>query len=291
MSAGAIVIEPRRPAGTARRPTNRAMVSVRHLWILHQRRVTRALLAGVALACLGGVYLTRDAVGGAVAGLAETVYASATEAGFGVKAIEITGQALTRESDILAAMEIEPKTSTVEFDADAARQRIVALPAVASVTVRKIYPNRVVVDVVERQPVARWRVDGVTFLVDAEGEQIGEDHGAYGELPLVIGDGAADNALAMIRVLSLYPELEGGLAALSRIADRRWDMIYQSGVRVQLPEAGIAHALVLLRSFQRNYKLLDRDLTLIDLRVPDIVALLPAVHEVPPDPEATKKTR
>ena len=139
-------------------------------------------------------------------------------------------------------------------------------------------------------PVARWRVDGVTFVVDAEGEQIGEDRGAYGELPLVIGDGAADNALAMIRVLSQFPDLQQGLVALSRIADRRWDMIYESGLRVQLPEAGIAQALVQLNSFQGNYQLLDRDVTLIDLRVPTIVALLPAVHEPVPEPDSEANT-
>ena len=41
--------------------------------------------------------------------------------------------------------------------------------------------------VTEKVPVARWRVDGITFVVDGSGEQIGEDRGGYTELPLVVG--------------------------------------------------------------------------------------------------------
>ena len=132
---------------------------------------------------------------------------------------------------------------------------------------------------------ARWRVDGVTFVVDGQGDQIGEDGGAYGDLPLVVGDGAADDALVMIRALEQYPVLQKGLVALSRIADRRWDMIYETGLRVQLPELGVAQALRKLDMYQTEYQLLDRDVTVIDLRVDSLVAVRPAEIE----PEETKK--
>jgi cell division protein FtsQ len=54
---------------------------------------------------------------------------------------------------------------------------------------------------------------------------------------------------------------------LSRIADRRWDLIYRNGMRVQLPEMGVAQAFAALDDYQKQYALLDRDLSLIDLRV------------------------
>ena len=63
--------------------------------------------------------------------------------------------------------------------------------------------------------------------------------------------------------------------ALSRIADRRWDLIYRNGLRVQLPESGVAQALDRLDIYQAQYALLDRDVTQIDLRVPGIVTLKP----------------
>jgi cell division protein FtsQ len=92
----------------------------------------------------------------------------------------------------------------------------------------------------------------------------------------VIGDGAADDALVMIKALDRFETLKYDLVALSRIADRRWDLIYDTGLRVQLPEMGVGPALQQLETLQSLYALLDRDVTVIDLRVPGLVALKPA---------------
>src|SRR5690606_29888109 len=140
-------------------------------------------------------------------------------------------------------------------------------------------PGDITVTVTEKLPVARWRVDGITFVIDSMGEQIGEDRGAYGDLPLVVGDGANDDAMVMIRALDQFPSLKDGLWGLSRIADRRWDLIYDTGLRVQLPELGVAQALRHLVMYQNDYQLLDRDVTLIDLRVPHLVAVRPTVRD------------
>ena len=150
---------------------------------------------------------------------------------------------------------------------------------------RKTYPGDVTVLVTEKQPVARWAVDGVTFLIDGKGEQIGEARGGYADLPLVIGDGAADDALVMIRALNGFPLLQEGLVALSRIADRRWDLIYDTGLRVQLPEQGVAQAMTRLVTYQNDYQLLDRDVTIIDLRIDSVVAVRP---NKPDDSEDTE---
>jgi cell division protein FtsQ len=83
----------------------------------------------------------------------------------------------------------------------------------------------------------------------------------------------------MVNSLNRYQLLKKDLAALSRIGDRRWDLIYYSGLRVQLPELGVAQALERLESYQRDYALLDRDVTLIDMRVEGVLALKPTVRD------------
>jgi cell division protein FtsQ len=276
MTAHAVVVDPRRLPVPVRRHRRRAMISASHIWVLHKTGIIRLLLAAVVCVVVIGLYEVRSTIFTGIDTLSEIVQGEFAHAGFGVGAIEITGQTLTQEADVIAALGIDPKTSTVNFDAEAARARIEALPAVQSVTIRKIYPGRVVIAITEKVPVARWRVDGVTFVVDAAGEQIGEDKGDYGDLPLVIGDGAADDAMIMIKAMERHDDLKAHLAALSRIGDRRWDMIYDTGLRVQLPEQGVAQALDRLDTYQRDYTLLDRDVTLIDLRVPNMVAVTPS---------------
>ena len=96
---------------------------------------------------------------------------------------------------------------------------------------------------------------------------------AYTDLPLVVGEGAADDAVSMTRLLQRHALLQDDLAALSRIGDRRWDLIYYSGLRVQLPENGVAQSLRQLDMYQTSDQLLDRDVSVIDMRVPGMVSL------------------
>ncbi|WIY51728.1 FtsQ-type POTRA domain-containing protein [Devosia sp. YIM 151766] len=273
--AGAQMVHPRALPVPVRTQRRRLANRVNRALVLHGRLVRRGVLMVVLAAAALGVYQLREPIGNLAAMLGEIAQGNFAQAGLAIGEISISGQTLTAEQDIFDALGIAPHTSTLGFDVDAARQRIAELPAVQAVTVRKTYPGDVAVVITEKVPVARWRVDGVTFVIDGRGDQIGEDRGAYGELPLVIGDGAADDALVMIRAIGTVPRLQDGLVALSRIADRRWDLIYDTGLRVQLPEQGVAPALRRLVSYQDQYQLLDRDVSIIDLRLDTIVAIRP----------------
>ena len=277
--AGARIVDPRALPVPVRSPRRKLANNIGRALVLHGKGIRRGVAVAAVLAIATAAYQLREPMGFAAVTLADVAQGRFADAGFAIGEISITGQTLTSEQAIFDALGIEPHTSTVSFDVEAARQRIAELPAVASVNVRKTYPGDVIVSVTEKLPVARWRIDGITFVVDGSGEQIGEDRGAYTELPLVVGDGANDDAMVMIRALDQYPVLEDGLVALSRIADRRWDLIYDTGLRVQLPELGVAGALRHLVGYQTDYQLLDRDVTVIDLRVPSLVAVRPTKSE------------
>ncbi len=259
---------------------SRALVLVRRSWILHRLAIIRigvalavALVLATGFQARGGITQAAIATGDIMAGRFAT-------AGFGIDEIAITGLALTRESDVAVALGIDDGTNSFNFDVDAARLRILELPSVAEVSVRKIYPSRLIVEIEETVAVARWRVDGATFVVDARGTQIADASTADSALPLVIGDGAADDALMIIRALERHPVLSEGLLAFSRIADRRWDMIYDTGLRVQLPEMGLGQALAQLENAQITQQLLERDLVLIDMRVEGKIAVRLADREL-----------
>ncbi len=273
--ASARIVDPRALPVPMRSPRRKIANNWGRAWVLHRKAMVRSISTMALLAVAVGIYQVREPIAFGAMTLGEIAQGRFAAAGFAIGEISITGQTLTGEQAIFDALGVEPHTSTMSFDVEAARQRIAELPAVETVSVRKTYPGDIIVEVTEKVPVARWRVDGITFVVDATGEQIGEDKGAYGELPLVVGDGASDDALVMIRALDQYSSLKEGLVALSRIADRRWDMIYDTGLRVQLPELGVARALRNLVMYQTDYQLLDRDVNLIDLRVANLVAVRP----------------
>ncbi|WEJ59856.1 cell division protein FtsQ/DivIB [Devosia sp. FJ2-5-3] len=278
--AGARPIDPRAlPVHVRRSRLARVTSGLTRLRVLHGGAMRRGAMIGLAIAAAAGIFQIREPIGNLLAAAGVVAQGGFAEAGLAIGEISISGQTLTSEQAIFDALGIQPDMSTLAFDVEAARQRLALLPAIATANVRKTYPGDVEVVITEKVPVARWRVDGITFVIDGQGEQIGEDGGAYGDLPLVIGDGAADDALVMIRALDNFPELRNNLIALSRIADRRWDMIYDTGLRIQLPEQGVAQALRKLTNYQAQYQLLDRDITVIDLRVESVVAVRPAVNE------------
>ncbi|WP_162249104.1 cell division protein FtsQ/DivIB [Devosia sp. Root685] len=278
--AGARPVDPRKlPVPARRSPLQRVNNRFNRAFVLHGAAIRRTFMVAGLLAGATAVYAAHEPIGTGVVALSTLAQGGFADAGLSVGEISISGQTLTSEQAIFDALAIQPDTSTLAFDVEAARERISELPAIDTVTVRKTYPADVSVSVTEHVPVARWRVDGITFVIDSTGAQIGEDGGAYSDLPLVIGDGAADDALVMIRALSHVPQLQEGLVALSRIADRRWDMIYDTGLRIQLPEQGVAQALVKLAGYQSQFQLLDRDISVIDLRVDSVVAVRPTKRE------------
>jgi cell division protein FtsQ len=273
--ANAQPVDPRHFPVVIDRTGRNALVKAGHVWVLHRRLVLRGFGVLLALVLAFGMWESRNVIATAGTNVYRFVQGEFAAVGFGIDAIEISGQTLTADADIITLLTIGTGNSTLTFDAQMAQARLEWLRAVESATVRKVYPNKVIVSIVERVPVVRWRIGDTTWLIDERGKKIGTDIASYTDLPLVIGEGADTAAVAMVRLLDRYPDLKDNLAALSRIGDRRWDLIYRNSLRVQLPETGVAQALSRLEMYQADYQLLDRDVTLIDLRVPGLVALKP----------------
>ena len=159
--ASAIAVDPGRFPALIPVPRRRAAAPIGRIWVLHRRAVLRLVMAALVSLGIGGIYETRDRLAEMSASLSQLGLRELAHSPLGISQISMTGLAITNERDVLAALHITPETSMVNFDADAARQAIEALPSVASATVRKTYPNHVYIKIMERVPVARWRLNGV----------------------------------------------------------------------------------------------------------------------------------
>ena len=80
--------------------------------------------------------------------------ATSTRAGLSVDAIRITGYSRTTKDEVLAALDFDTTASIIGVDVQAARQKLMALPWVTSVSVAKAYPGSVSVDIVEKKAAA-----------------------------------------------------------------------------------------------------------------------------------------
>ena len=90
------------------------------------------------------------------------------------------------------------------------------------------------------------------------------------DLPLLIGPGANGQARALDALLGTAPTLKPQLASATWIGGRRWDLSFQTGETIALPEGESAarQALAKFAKIDRSAGLLGRGLVRFDMRVP-----------------------
>lgn len=189
--------------------------------------------------------------------------------GFGVDAVTITGQGELSEPEILAAAGVGPKISLPFLDVARARESLMALPLVANAKVRKFYPNRLLIEVTERQPAAVWQNNGKLSIVSADGKAIDDMRDQrFAALPFVVGDGANRRAGEFAALLDAAGDLRSRIRAGTLVSERRWTLKMTNNVDVKLPERDAAAAIAALVQAQRESRILDKDIISLDLRHP-----------------------
>ena len=196
----------------------------------------------------------------------------ARQLGFGVKVVTISGIARLDEREVLDIAGITPKSSIPFLDIDAARTRLERAPLVESVGVRKFYPNRVMIDVVERGPVALWQRDGEVSIVAGDGAALDELKDArLNNLPFVVGKGANKRLKEYLAILDAAQELRPRIGAGVYVSERRWNLRMKSGLDVKLPETDPAAVMTTLLKLERDGRILEKDILYLDLREPSRV--------------------
>ncbi len=181
------------------------------------------------------------------------------------------------------------KAPQMLVDVAAIRQRLLRFGWVKDARVSRRLPNTLVIDIVERTPAALWQSKGQLALVDAEGVVLDRvPVNEMPDLPLLIGPGANRESEALGRLMASVPTLKPQLTSASWIGGRRWDLNFQSGETVALPESEAAAraALTKFARLDKSNGLLGRGVVRFDLRIPGkMVVRLPRAPGEPIDPE------
>ena len=195
-----------------------------------------------------------------------------------VERIVVSGAVYTGKDDLQTALGLKKGDSLVGFDAGGARKRIEELPWVRLASVDRMLPDRVNVTIYEHVPLARLVAEGKIWIINKDGERIVADSdNAFPGLPLLQGNGAADEAGELFAHLSNWPQLLSQLREAEWVGGRRWDLRFVSGVVVQLPEDAkdfnTEQALPLLAKLEEARHVLTLNAGQVDLRLPDRVVL------------------
>ena len=193
--------------------------------------------------------------------------------GFRLATIALSGERQLGRDKILAAAGVTERTSLLFLDATETRARLKGNPWIAEATVQKFYPSRLQIAVTERKAFALWQTSGNVAVIADDGTVLEPASRGFASLPLVVGAGAQDKAKDFLALLDRYPLIRNQMRASVLVADRRWNVKLANGINVRLPEKDAERALDILVQLDRDKKILSRDITVIDLRLPDRVVV------------------
>jgi cell division protein FtsQ len=221
-------------------------------------------------------------------------------AGFTVSGYQIVGIShmnralidgvVTDELHRAAAESGSEKAPQALVNAAAIRNRLMGFGWIKDARVSHRLPDTLVIDIVERTPAALWQNEGQLALIDSEGvvlDRVPVDK--MPDLPLLIGPGANGQEEQLGRLMAAVPTLKPQLASATWVGGRRWDLNFQSGETVALPEGEDAAkaALVKFTRLDKESGLLGRGIVRFDLRVPDkMIVRLPRSPGEPIAPPA-----
>jgi cell division protein FtsQ len=255
-----------RPA-TDRTPPNRLI-----LW-LERTLPNRTGVALTVLMLLGsaGLGIVKGGhLDNLLAALSDTRNAMANSAGFRITTVAINGRKQLSQDEVLAVGGVNGRSSLLFLDATTVRDKLKANPWIADATILKLYPGRLQIDIVERSAFALWQQDGRLSVIADDGAVL-EPYMSrrFVSLPLVVGKGADTRARDFLALLDRYPQVRSLTKAAIFVGERRWNLRLKDGLDIRLPENDVGNALATLSKLDKEERLFSRDITVVDMRLPD----------------------
>ncbi len=196
--------------------------------------------------------------------------------GFTVDHIDVMGEGRLNEADVRAAVGIYHGDYFFAADLKRAQARTESLPWVDRAVVRRLWPNRIVVQLVETTPYAIYQDEGVLHLTDLDGALVAPLEADTARLPeglrVFTGPQAAEHAAEISRVVQEQPRIWAQTTALTRHASGRWDLHLNTGLTLRLCQGQAG------RSLRQFAQLSDEQVarySVIDFRLSDRITLTP----------------
>lgn len=262
----------RRVTLAARRAQDYFRRPPRPRWLQPVRRA--AAVAAVAGLVAGGAWwiVRADLIPRAGAALAAELVDWSAATGLVLGEVYVDGRVRTDMSALRRALDLDTGRPLLGIDLAATKVALERLPWVEQAIVSRMLPGTVRVQLLEREPLALWQRNGDFVLIDRRGRPI---QGARGDaagveehrhLRVLVGDDAPRLAARLFALLSTEPELWARVVAATRVGKRRWSLRLDNRVEVLLPEDDLLAAWRFLAEKVREDRLLDRAVSVVDLR-------------------------
>ncbi|WP_442680298.1 cell division protein FtsQ/DivIB [Sphingomonas sp. ASY06-1R] len=224
-----------------------------------------------------GLFVVAALIGGVIAmGVPQMVGLAAAhglgDMGFVVRNIQLTGLKQVDRDTVYRIVSEAHGQDMPLVDLAQVRQQLLQLGWIADARVSRRLPDTLAIDLVERVPAAVLQRNQQLSLIDAEGNILApvEPHTMPVQLPLVIGEGVEGHINALHELIASQAPLKQLIDGATWVGKRRWDLRFQSGETLSLPEGDAAarQALATFVKKDQEARLLGQGYVRIDMRDP-----------------------
>lgn len=248
-----------------------------------------ATIGVLGLLALGGVITAQFL--GLPAMVREEMALAAGRAGFEVKKVEVRNVDKMNELKVYEIALAQKDRSMLSVDLDELRYELMGMklmkPAsddppgdkrtppsgwIADARISRQLPDTLIVDIVEREPLAVWEDRGRVMLVDAQGVALEPSQGQIDPKMLrIVGKRANARIGDLTKLLDAAPALTPQVKEAEWVGNRRWNLTFHTGEVLALPEGKDLSeaALVNFARMDGVNRLLGKGVTYFDLRDPE----------------------
>lgn len=196
----------------------------------------------------------------------------AHQAGFELHNVNVRGTKNLNELKVYQIALADRDRAMPFIDLGAVRGRLMGLSWVEDARVSRQLPDTLVIDIVERKPVAVLAKPDRFVLIDATGRELEAVSEARTKGKLVLsGPGAGQQVAALSELLDAAPALRPQLRSAEWIGNRRWNLTFKTGQLLALPEGKneSAKSLVTFAQLDGRNRLLGGKAVAFDMRAGD----------------------
>jgi len=188
---------------------------------------------------------------------------------FEVKDIRINGTEKTNPDELRQIL-TPNLNNLVSFDKDHAKSLLEQVGWVKRASIKKIYPNTLIVNIIETDPFAIYYDNQNNYLIDIDGLIISSnpDINVYKNLLIVRGEEAKTKLNEIIKEINIYfPDVRNRINELEFIEKRRWNLFLSGNLLIKLPDTEIKESLNNLKKLFEDKQVLESNIIEVDLRI------------------------
>ncbi len=188
---------------------------------------------------------------------------------FEVKDIRINGTEKTNPDELRNIL-TPNLNNLISFDKDHAKSLLEQVGWVKRANIKKIYPNTLIINIIETDPFAIYYDNQNNYLIDIDGQIISSnpDINVYKNLLIVRGEEAKTKLNEIIKEINIYfPDIRNRINELEFIEKRRWNLFLSGNLLIKLPDTDVKESLNNLKKLFEDKQVLESNIIEVDLRI------------------------